>query len=195
MRTGADSLAKFALRDETNVSLGPLSQIKLDRFVYEGSGSTAISVVFSVTKGVFRFFSGKSASDAYQVTTPQATLGVRGTIYDVKIEPNRTIVVVQQGVVRVCIRRTNRCKDLTVGGSSVVVNSNNIIGPIARTHTTWDFGELCAHSAQLCNRTMFAELEPGAIPLPPPTPVITLIGGAFLAGIIVTVDHHQQISP
>jgi hypothetical protein len=196
VRTGTESLARFALRDETNVSLGPSSQIKLDRFVYEGSGSTASSVVFNATKGAFRFFSGNSPSGAYQVTTPEATLGVRGTIYDMKIEPGRTIVVVQQGIVHVCVRRTNRCKDLTVGGSSIVVNSNTITGPIAPTETPWNFGELC--SPQLCNPTQFAELGPsgvGASPIPGPIPGLALVGGAFLADIFLSVDNHQRISP
>ena len=103
--TGAESLAQLALRDETNVSLGPLSQVLLNKFVYSGSGSTAKQVVFDVTKGAFRFFSGNSAHDAYQVTTPQAEIGVRGTIYDVRIEPGGTRVVLQEGAVHACVLR------------------------------------------------------------------------------------------
>ena len=33
--TGGDSLAKLVLLDDTNVALGPLSKLTLDRFVYE----------------------------------------------------------------------------------------------------------------------------------------------------------------
>ena len=117
VRTAAESLAQLALRDETNVSLGPSSQVKLDRFVFDGSGSTAKKVLLDATKGTFRFFSGNSPHDAYQVTTPQATIGVRGTVYDVEIEPGRTRVVLQEGAVHVCVRNTRLCTDLTEIGT------------------------------------------------------------------------------
>lgn len=94
VRTAAASSAQLVLRDETNVSLGPLSQVKLDQFVFAGSGSTARRVVLDASRGAFRFFSGNSGSAAYETITPQATIGVRGTIYDVLIEANLTRVVI-----------------------------------------------------------------------------------------------------
>ena len=37
VRTRVDSKARFVLLDQTNVTIGPSSTIKLDRFVYDGS--------------------------------------------------------------------------------------------------------------------------------------------------------------
>lgn len=159
VRTAAASLAQLALRDETNVSLGPSSQVKLDRFVFNGSGSTAKQVLLDATKGTFRFFSGDSAHDAYQVTTPQATIGVRGTIYDVEIERGSTRVVLQEGAVHVCVRNTRTCTDLTEVGSSVVVSARGISGPLPPARKTWDFGDLCGRLPLLCNRTTIAGLD------------------------------------
>ena len=160
VRTAAQSLAQLALRDETNVSLGPSSQLRLDRFVFDGSGSTAQKVLLAATKGTFRFFSGDSEHQAYQVTTPQASIGVRGTIYDVEIVPGRTRVVLQQGAVHVCVRNTRECTDLTEPGSSVVVTATGISGPLPPAQKTWDFGALCGQLlALLCERTTIAGLD------------------------------------
>lgn len=160
VRTAAESLAQLALRDETNVSLGPSSQVKLDRFVFNGSGSTAKQVLLDATKGTFRFFSGDSEHQAYQVTTPQASIGVRGTIYDVEIVPGRTRVVLQQGAVHVCVRNTRDCTDLTVPGTSVVVTARGISGPLPPARKTWDFGDLCGQLLPLlCERTTIAGLD------------------------------------
>jgi hypothetical protein len=208
VRTGTDSLAQIALRDETNVSLGPSSQIKLDRFVYEGSGSTATKVVFNATKGAFRFFSGNSASAAYQVTTPQATIGVRGTIYDVLIESNGTRVVLQEGVAHICLRNSSRCRDLTEPGSSIFVGLKNITGPFTPGETPWHFADLCRQNSQLCERTTIAGLDlapptriagnsGGEAPPPPPPPpqdfTLPLISGAALVffGVLVSEHHHH----
>jgi hypothetical protein len=168
VQTAADSLAKFVFLDLTNMALGPLSQVKLDTFVYNGD-ETAKTVSLTAAKGAFRFISGKSPHEAYQVQTPQAVIGVRGTTYDVRVEGGRTLVVLQEGAVNVCVRNSARCRELTEPGSSLVVTSNDIEGPIAPANKTWDFGNLCApgSSSDLCGKsTQFASLTP----MPPPAP-------------------------
>jgi len=168
VQTAADSLAKFVFLDLTNMALGPLSQVKLDTFVYNGD-ETAKTVSLTAAKGAFRFISGKSPHEAYQVQTPQAVIGVRGTTYDVRVEGGRTLVVLQEGAVNVCVRNSARCRELTEPGSSLVVTSNDIEGPIAPANKTWDFGNLCVpgSSSDLCGKsTQFASLTP----MPPPAP-------------------------
>jgi hypothetical protein len=196
VRTAAASTAQLVLRDETNVSLGPLSQVKLDQFIFAGSGSTARRVVLDAGKGAFRFFSGNSASAAYETTTPQATIGVRGTIYDVQIEPNLTRVVIQEGSVHVCVRGTNQCRDLTAPGTSVTVGPGNISPVFTPAQTPWHFADLCVDQPGLCNRTLFASLD-----LPPPDGVVppaipfAVIGSVFLGSVIGDARHHNQVSP
>ena len=78
-RTDADSSARLVLHDNTNLLLGPASTIKLDRFVYSGPkepGAIAVSFV----KGALRFATGDADKKAYVISTPTASLGVRGTI-------------------------------------------------------------------------------------------------------------------
>lgn len=166
VQTADDSLAKFVFLDLTNMSLGPQSQVKLDKFVYDGDGK-AKSVSVTALKGAFRFISGQSQHDAYQVVTPQAVIGVRGTTYDVQVEGLRTIVVLQEGEVNVCVRNTANCRTLNEPGTSVTVTQNNIEGPTPAANKPWDFGSLCAPGADLCaHTTQLASLTP----LPPPPP-------------------------
>ena len=89
INTGADGLAKLMLLDETNVSLGPSSQLTLARFVDAPAGG-ATQITLNADKGAFRFIAGRSSQEAYEVRTPQATIGVRGATYDVRVLDGRT---------------------------------------------------------------------------------------------------------
>jgi hypothetical protein len=92
------------------------------------------------------------------VTTPHAHIGVRGTTYDVRVQNNRTLVVLQEGVVNVCLRNGARCRELNVPGQSLVITDREIAGPISPENKTWDFGDLCAgRPADLCGVTQFAQ--------------------------------------
>jgi hypothetical protein len=81
VRTGDDSLAQLLFLDETSLSVGPRSEVKLDRFVYNPERKTG-NVVVEASRGAFRFVSGSQAPTNYTIKTPLATIGVRGTIVD-----------------------------------------------------------------------------------------------------------------
>jgi hypothetical protein len=78
VRTGNRGTADLVFLDKTNLSVGPTSEVRLDKFVYDPTGSGG-SVVLQATRGAFRFVTGTQAKHAYQVSTPHGTLGVRGT--------------------------------------------------------------------------------------------------------------------
>lgn len=78
IRTGSASKGQLLFRDETSLTIGPESEVKLDQFVYNPQGTSSVTV--NATKGVFRFISGSLPSQAYEIKTPAATIGVRGTI-------------------------------------------------------------------------------------------------------------------
>ena len=81
VRTATDSDAKFVLRDDTNLSLGPGSTLKLDRAVFSGETSAG-DIAVKLTSGAFRFITGHSTKESYKIVTPLATIGVRGTTLD-----------------------------------------------------------------------------------------------------------------
>ncbi len=81
LRTGADGRLGLTLKDDTRLSLGPSSEIRLDRFAY-APAEGRLGFVLSVVKGVAAYVSGriaKLAPDAVRLETPAAIVGVRGT--------------------------------------------------------------------------------------------------------------------
>jgi hypothetical protein len=77
VRTGDASVADLKFIDETSLTVGPISEIRLDKFVYDPTGSSG-SVVIEATRGAFRFVTGKQDKKVYQIKTPYGTLGIRG---------------------------------------------------------------------------------------------------------------------
>lgn len=81
IRTGADGRVGLTLRDDTRLSLGPDSELALNRFQYApADGRLALAIRF--LKGVAGYISGriaKLAPDAIRLETPAAIVGVRGT--------------------------------------------------------------------------------------------------------------------
>ena len=97
VRTGEASAAQLLFLDETSLSIGPSSEVTLDRFVYDpnrGSGN----VVLNATRGAFRFVSGSQQPSSYQIRTPVATIGVRGTIFDCYITQRPQGTQTPQGI-------------------------------------------------------------------------------------------------
>ncbi|MEA2975410.1 MAG: hypothetical protein QOF19_930, partial [Alphaproteobacteria bacterium] len=96
VRTGEGSNAQILLRDQTSVSVGPHSEVKLDKYVYNPKGGAG-DVVLSATRGAFRFVSGVQQSSSYQIKTPAGTLGVRGTVFDIMVEGDKLTFILVQG--------------------------------------------------------------------------------------------------
>ena len=89
LRTGADGAVGVTLNDDTRLSLGPSSEVRLERYVYvPGEGN--FGMVLSFVRGAAAYVSGrmaKLAPDAIRLETPAAIVGVRGTTVAVRVEP------------------------------------------------------------------------------------------------------------
>src|SRR6266403_2216256 len=101
VRTGLDSAARLVMADSTNLSLGPSATVKLDRTVFNDEHSYR-EIAVRLTTGAFRFVTGHSEKTAYKITTSVATIGVRGTTLDILHLRGKSIVVLQDGMSRVC---------------------------------------------------------------------------------------------
>ncbi|HVY19873.1 MAG TPA: FecR domain-containing protein [Bauldia sp.] len=75
--TGPTGQAQVKFRDDTKLVVGPNSTMIIDAFVFSDQDS-ARQISINAVKGAFRFITGKSPKDAYSITTPTATIGVRG---------------------------------------------------------------------------------------------------------------------
>ena len=74
VRTGNLGQADLVFVDQTNLTVGPTSEVLLDKFVYDPTGAKG-NVVFQATRGAFRFVTGTQDHRAYAVNTPYGSLG------------------------------------------------------------------------------------------------------------------------
>jgi FecR protein len=102
--TGRAGEAQLQFRDGTKLVVGENSSIVLDAFVISAD-NTARQVSIDVVKGAMRFITGSGPKDAYAISTPTATISVRGTAFDLEVEPaGTTRVAVFSGATQTCDR-------------------------------------------------------------------------------------------
>jgi hypothetical protein len=77
VRTGSSGATDLRFNDSTNLSVGPSSSVRLDKFVYDPSRGAG-GVTVSLTRGAARFVTGSQSRGEYTIKTPYGTLGVRG---------------------------------------------------------------------------------------------------------------------
>ncbi len=98
IRTGDRSASRVRFQDNTDLSVGAGSEVTLDRFVFDPNPEKS-QVALSIAKGVARFTTGSLPKSAYKITTPTATIGVRGTILTVAVaDDGTTTVSVEEGI-------------------------------------------------------------------------------------------------
>ena len=154
VRTASDSDAKFVLEDDTNLSLGPGSTLKLDKAVFSGA-KNAGDISIKLTKGAFRFITGHSPKESYAINTPLATIGVRGTTLDFLIEDTKNTVVLQKGEAEICTN--GRCVQLMRGGQAAVITASNGTTDINLLDSPpWTFASASSCGGSLCVQTTFA---------------------------------------
>ncbi len=78
VRTAVESKAQLLFLDNTNLSIGPVSTIRLDKFVYDPNAPKG-NVILRAGVGTFRFITGLQDPRSYTIKTEYATIGVRGT--------------------------------------------------------------------------------------------------------------------
>ncbi|HXF52819.1 MAG TPA: FecR domain-containing protein, partial [Hyphomicrobiaceae bacterium] len=125
LETMAVSHGEFRLADDTKLALGPNARLVLDKFVYDPDKSGK-QVLINFAVGAFRFISSAKDSKGYELKTPHATLGVRGTVFDFYVgEKGGMVVLMHKGAVEVCsasCRLHNR-----VGRLVYVTKSGNVV--------------------------------------------------------------------
>ncbi len=105
--------------DETKLVVGRNSALKIDQTLFRADG-TARKFATKALGGTFRFISGKSPKQVYKISTPLATMGIRGTEFDFTVNADQgTGLLVFQGKVKFC-NRSGSC--VTVPGECHAVN-------------------------------------------------------------------------
>ena len=77
-RTGAGGRIDLVFRDGSAITIGPNSELTLDRFVFDREADRG-ELAVSVAKGVFRFIGGRiSKTRPVRFRAPTAVIGIRG---------------------------------------------------------------------------------------------------------------------
>jgi hypothetical protein len=89
LTTGRDGRLGVSLNDDTRISLGPDSELRLSRYRY-APAEGALSLVLNFIRGAAVYASGQIAKlspDAVRLETPAAIVGVRGTTVGLRVVP------------------------------------------------------------------------------------------------------------
>ncbi|MBT5950039.1 MAG: FecR domain-containing protein, partial [Betaproteobacteria bacterium] len=92
-----NSRVQILLKDQTAINLGANASLTIDAFVYSDE---AENVAVKVSKGAFKFISGKVATknpEKVIVKTPVANIGVRGTEFVGVINPQDSRIALLDG--------------------------------------------------------------------------------------------------
>ncbi len=101
INTGADSGNVDALEDGTRITVAADSKIVVDEFVFDPN-TTAGELALRLTKGAIRFVSGRLPSKNYEIRTPNAYLGIRGTTFVLAYSLSLgTTLYVEEGIVEI----------------------------------------------------------------------------------------------
>lgn len=126
IEVNTDAQGEFRLDDETKLALGPGSRLVLDKFVYD-SDKKAGSIIVNMMKGAFRFITGVAAKTTYVINTPNASITVRGTVFDVYILPDRSVwVLLHEGALEATGRR-NVCHVLDRPGQLIRISDDGTV--------------------------------------------------------------------
>jgi hypothetical protein len=122
--TGPDARLALRFDDGTLLTVGERARVLLDEFVYRPAGKSRLRLAI---EGAFRFASGKLGPGATRdasITTPVATIGVRGTDFWGGLIDGHFGVVLIEGTITVStsagsvsVNATSEGVDLTDGAS------------------------------------------------------------------------------
>lgn len=94
IQTTGEGTAQISFLDKTTLAIGRNSSVTIDKFVYDpqaGRGEMAASMA----KGVMRFVGGQiSHTSGAEITTPVATIGVRGGMMTIIFLPGGHVMII-----------------------------------------------------------------------------------------------------
>lgn len=141
IQTDAQGKTQILLKDQMTISLGPNSQMVVDKFVYDPKEKSKNELSTQIKQGAFKFISGKIASDnkdAMKVSTPKATIAIRGTGVAGDVQPTGTdTIVLLDGQIGVTSNTDSKTtQTIAQSGYGVTVNPNGLVSQPAAIPTT-----------------------------------------------------------
>jgi len=122
--TGSDSQVQLRMSDGALISLGEKAEFVVKAYSYDQPDKED-AVVLSVLKGGLRTITGKVDKSSYKMETPVATLGIRGTIFDIHVSGDgTTTVILREGGVDVT-GQLGETVLLQLAGLATVIEQNS----------------------------------------------------------------------
>lgn len=109
--TGPSGQVQIVFDDNTRLVVGPRSSLLIETYLMAGN-NTAQKLAIEALGGSFRFITGNSPKPAYSINTPTAAIAVRGTEFDLIVEPGTTKVMLYDGALQICNPGAD-CEDVT----------------------------------------------------------------------------------
>jgi len=103
IRTDASGRVRILFNDDSSVSLGPDTSV--DMSAYADTGNKP-AFALGVSQGLVRTVTGKIVDrnpGGFKITTPVATVGIRGTISSTEVDEEKTIVAVESTTLEVVV--------------------------------------------------------------------------------------------
>jgi hypothetical protein len=120
--TRANDRAHLVFLDGTSLTVGPNAQLTIDKFVFDPASKTG-DLAITAGKGVFRLVGGKiSKTKPITITTPSSTIGIRGGITLVNVQPNQTTSTFIFGN-NMTVTGQGQTQNVTRPGSQVTTNA------------------------------------------------------------------------
>jgi hypothetical protein len=102
--TEEKTYARIKFSDGSEVTMRPGTQFKIENYAYAQAEPAKDNAVFSLFKGALRAVTGlvgkRGNQDAYKMSTPTATIGIRGTLFIAEFIPERETAVSESAPVR-----------------------------------------------------------------------------------------------
>jgi hypothetical protein len=125
IKTGKESKVQIRFIDNALLALKAESELNIKAYVYSATDEEDNQVLMELVAGGFRTLTGKIGKgnkEAYKVDTPVASIGIRGTLYDVQISFDKILAGVWKGGISL---------DTAQGKFDLGLNSNFDFGEIS----------------------------------------------------------------
>ncbi len=125
INTAAGARAQVRFADGGFISLQPNTLFRVDEFNFKGKADGQEKGFFSLLKGGLRAITGLIGHvnrDTYRVTTPAATIGIRGTGYNAVLRDDGLFVNVGEGAIS--LNNNAGLLVVTAGGAAFVADFN-----------------------------------------------------------------------
>ena len=127
IRTTAEGATQVIFLDRTSLTIGPNSDITIDEYVFNPNANSG-NLAIRMGNGLLRFIGGQiSHNDQVKITTPSASLGIRGGMAIINSANGKTTVVHLYGAT--IVTTPSNSVTITKPGFFAETNGNQISNP------------------------------------------------------------------